>query len=181
MAIYTKKGDKGKTGVYDDKSAQRKRISKSSQIVITLGTIDELNSFLGVCKISCEDEKLKEILEEIQKNLLTIGSIISGSDLRFIKNKTDKLEGIIDELEGKLPVLKNFVYPGGTKVAAFLQYCRSLTRRAEREAVTLNEITKVKPQILTYLNRLSDAFFMLAREQNFKAGVKEKTWTGKSK
>jgi cob(I)alamin adenosyltransferase len=179
MAIYTKRGDKGETSVYDEGPVQGKRISKSSQIVVTLGTIDELNSFIGICVSHSEDEKLNAILEEMQKNLLTIGSIIAGSNLRFYIKNTEKLERIIDELEGSLPVLKNFVYPGGDEIASLLQFSRSLARRAEREAVTLNELGKVKSQILTYLNRLSDTLFMLARQQNFRKGVDEKVWKSK--
>jgi cob(I)alamin adenosyltransferase len=174
MAIYTKKGDKGETSLYVGK-----RVLKDSLVINAIGAIDELNSYFGVVISVSEDPQPKKILKDIQKDLLTIGSILSGSDLRFFKNRTTKLEKMIDELEGKLPPLKHFIIPGGTRVAAHLQYARSLVRRAERAVVALSKEEKVKPQIFTYLNRLSDLVFMLAREVNYKMGVKEETWIGK--
>jgi len=179
MVIYTKRGDKGETSLFDKDASQRTRVSKGDLKVEALGAIDELNSFLGIVISHTEDLSLQARLKEVQKDLLTIGSITAGSKLSFSENKTKKLEGIIDELEGKLPVLKNFVLPGGTKTTSFLQYARALARRSERRMVVLSESEKVKPQILTYLNRLSDYLFMLAREANFKAGIKEEVWIGK--
>ena len=199
MAIYTKRGDKGKTSLFDKASAQRDgaslakdlprdeagaesgRVSKDSLEVYALGAIDELNSYLGVIIAVCEDTQLKAQLKEVQRDLFTIGSVLAGANLRFFKTKTKRLERVIDELEGKLPVLKNFVLPGGSKVVAHLQYSRALSRRAEREVVALDQITVVKPQILVYLNRLSDYLFMLARDANYKAGVKEEVWVGRKK
>jgi ATP:cob(I)alamin adenosyltransferase len=93
--------------------------------------------------------------------LLTIGSTIAGSKLRFSSVQTKNLEKQIDELEGKLPILKNFVVPGGNASAGALQYARSLSRRAERRVVALSQIERVKPQILEYLNRLSDYLLCL--------------------
>ena len=181
MVIYTKRGDKGKTSLYDDASSQRVRVSKSSLSVEALGAIDELNSFLGVTKTFYKDNKNSNLISDIQKNLLTIGSILAGSKLRFSKTNTKHLERLIDDLEGELPVLKNFVIPGGSSLSAHLQYSRSLTRRAERRVVALSEITKVKPQVLEYLNRLSDFLFMLARKANFEAKFKEEVWIGRKK
>ena len=123
----------------------------------------------------------QKIIDNIQRNLLTIGSITAGSELRFSFIQTKKLEKVIDDLEGKLPVLKNFVVPGGSFTAGLLQYSRSLARRAERRVVSLNRVERVKPQILTYLNRLSDALFMLAREANYKSGIRDEVWVGKKK
>jgi cob(I)alamin adenosyltransferase len=177
MAIYTKKGDKGETGFVDVK----KRASKDSLIVEALGTIDELNSFLGIAKTQVkENTKLQKTVGDIQRNLLTIGSITAGSKLRFSENKTKELEKLIDELEGKLPVLKNFVVPGGTLVSSYFQYARSLARRAERRMVALSKVQKTTPPVLQYLNRLSDAIFMLAREANREAGVKDEVWKGRN-
>jgi len=172
MSIYTKKGDQGKTGLYSDK----RRLTKDSQRIRAVGAVDELNSFLGVIVSTSEDNNLNLRLEEIQENLLVIGSMIGGSNLRFSKVKTRRLEKEIDRLEKELPKLTNFIVPGGTKTAAQLHYARTLVRRAERELVTLSRRELVKPQILIYLNRLSDCFFMFAREANFRKGVKENTW-----
>ena len=162
--------------MYDESSAQRARISKDSLKVEALGAIDELNSFIGIIKTASDDKQLQKTLGEIQRNLLTIGSITAGSKLRFSKTNTKKLEQLIDDLEGKLPVLKNFVVPGGSSLSAHIQYTRAMSRRVERRIVALNKSRKVKLQILTYLNRLSDYFFMLARETNFREGVKEEIW-----
>ncbi|MFV1916920.1 MAG: cob(I)yrinic acid a,c-diamide adenosyltransferase [Patescibacteria group bacterium] len=192
MAIYTKRGDKGKTSLYDKFSAQRerarhdsmssaRRVSKSSLRIDVIGSVDELNSFLGIVISSSENPKLTYQLKEVQRNLLTIGSILAGSDLRFFKTKTKGLEKVIDEIEGKLPPLKNFILPGGSKLASQLQFARSLTRRVERSIVALGKEDTVKSEILLYLNRLSDYLFMLARDANYSTGLKEEVWVGKKK
>jgi len=176
MVIYTKRGDAGETSLYDVNSSQRKRVSKSSCSIAALGAIDELNSFLGICVSLSDDKWLKKALENIQGDLLTIGSIIAGSDLRFSVTKTKNLEKIIDELEGRLPVLKNFIIPGGGELAVHLHFARSLSRRVERAVVRLNKKKPVKLALLMYLNRLSDALFMLARNENYNNGVKDIIW-----
>lgn len=181
MAIYTKKGDKGKTSLYDETSAQKERVSKDALKIRAIGAIDELNSFLGVVVSFSESLNLTRRVKEIQRDLFTIGSILAGSNLRFFKTKTKRFEKAIDEIEGRLPPLKNFILPGGSKLASYFQYARSLARRAEREVVALNEVSPVKPQILEYLNRLSDYLFMLARDANYRAGVKEEVWVGRKK
>lgn len=181
MAIYTKKGDRGETSLYDEETSKKKRISKESAIVHALGCLDELNSSIGVALSFCENKKREEDLKEVQKDILKIGSIIAGSKLRFTKSRTKRLEKIIDKLEGDLPVLKNFILPGGTKFAAHLHFSRSMARRTERGVVSLSKKTEVKPQILTYVNRLSDFLFMLAREDNHINGVSTEVWIGKKK
>lgn len=172
MSIYTKKGDRGKTGLYSSNN----RLTKDSPRISAVGAVDELNSFLGVVISMAEDASLVIILKEIQKDLLTMGSIIGGSDLRFSMAKTRKIEKVIDRLEKELPKLSNFIVPGGTKTAARLHFARTLVRRAEREIVSLSKEETVKPQILTYLNRLSDGLFMLARSVNYRKNIKEETW-----
>ena len=181
MVIYTKRGDRGETALYDKESRQNIRVSKNSLRIRAIGGIDELNSFLGVALANSSDSVLVKTISEIQRNLLTIGSILAGSKLSFSKSKTKKLERLIDELEGSLPVLKNFILPGGSPVAAHLHYARTLARRAERAVIALNNKEGVKPQVLTFLNRLSDALFMLAREENSKAQIKEEVWQGKKR
>jgi cob(I)alamin adenosyltransferase len=190
MAIYTKRGDRGDTGMFDE-SRSRRRIAKDSLVVEALGSVDELNSFLGIAKEEIaktqSDTKTQSAIEiqkaigDMQRNLLTIGSITGGSSLRFTSVQTKKLEAQIDHLEGKLPVLKNFIIPGGSVAAAHLQYARALARRTERRMVALSKVTAVKPQILEYLNRLSDAIFMLARHVNHGAGIKDEVWVGRKK
>ncbi|OGM23720.1 ATP:cob(I)alamin adenosyltransferase [Candidatus Woesebacteria bacterium RIFCSPHIGHO2_01_FULL_39_28] len=171
MAIYTKRGDRGQTSLYDRQNKQNIRIDKNSLRIEAIGAIDELNSFLGIISQ----------VKEIQKDLFVIGSILAGSELKFFRSKTKKLEKTIDKLEGELPVLKNFIIPGGSKDSAYFQYARALARRAERRVVALSKVERVKPQILSYLNRLSDYLFILARYANFGEGIKEEVWKGSRK
>src|SRR3990167_10627007 len=176
MVIYTKRGDKGETSLYDVESRQNIRVSKDSLRIRAIGAVDETNTFLGVCVSISGDKKLNTLLKGIQESLFRIGAILAGAKLRFSKSKTKTLEKEIDKLEGTLPVLKNFILPGGTPLSASLHVVRVLVRRAERELVALNEVEGVNPEILTFLNRLSDYLFMLARKVNFEAGVKESIW-----
>lgn len=171
MAIYTKKGDKGETSIFSGRA-----LLKSSLRINAIGAVDETNSFLGM--ILSEAPELSR-LKDIQRNLFTIGSILAGAPLRFPKSRTKKLEKAIDMAEGSLPVLKNFILPGGDRVAARLFFARTLTRRAERAVAALNKKESLKPEILVFLNRLSDYLFMLGREVNQKEGVKEEVWKGK--
>lgn len=175
MAIYTKRGDKGETSLYDPANAQNIRISKASAKINAIGSVDELNSFLGYISTKADKQTLKKI-REIQTSLFSIGSILAKSKLSFGLAKTKKLEREIDEMEGSLPALSNFILVGGSDVAAGLQFCRALTRRAERALVTVNEIEPVKPEIMIFMNRLSDYFFMLSRKVNFELGISETTW-----
>lgn len=162
MSVYTKTGDKGKTGTFGGK-----RISKSSKLISTIGAIDELNSYLGVVGK----------LTEIQRNLFTINSILTGAKLEFPKDATKKLEREIDEMEEKMPVLANFIIYSGVPRATKLYYARALARRAERALVGLNNQSSIiNNQIKPYINRLSDYLFTLARYTNFKKKVKEEVW-----
>lgn len=159
MAVYTKTGDKGTTGTFSGK-----RVLKSSKLIRAIGAIDELNSFLGIIGG----------LTEIQQNLFTINAILTGAKLKLPPDATRKLEHGIDVIEGRLPVQKNFLIYSGTKKASQLYFARALARRAERELVEL----KTKSDVLVYINRLSDYLFMLARNTNFNAKIKEKIWKG---
>lgn len=159
MAVYTKTGDKGKTGTFGGK-----RVSKSSQLIETVGAIDELNSFLGTVGG----------LTEVQQTLFSINAILSGAKLRLPVDVTRKLEKEIDRIEGKLPVQKNFLIYGGSKRAAEIYYARSLCRRAERELIRLGK----HAELLVYINRLSDYLFMLARKTNNQKKIKEVYWRG---
>ena len=157
MAIYTKTGDKGSTGTFSGK-----RVLKSSKLINAIGTIDELNSFLG----------LVGGLVKVQQNLFTINAILTGAKLKLPKDAIKKLEVEIDTIEGSLPVQKNFLIYSGTKRARNLFFARAICRRAERKLVELN----TSPEVLMYINRLSDYLFMRAREENFKKKIKEIFW-----
>lgn len=172
MSIYTKKGDKGKTGLFSSK----KRILKSSLRITAIGSVDEANSFLGVITSFTKDKKLKKNWLLIQEDFFILNSILAGSNLRFGINKTKRLEKQIDLIEKKLPKLRNFIFPGGEKVASMLFYERTLVRKAERKVIRLSKKEKVKPQIIMYLNRLSDYLFVLAREVNYDNKTSEKRW-----
>ena len=170
--IYTKKGDRGKTGLYKTK----RRIYKDNPIFSAVGSIDEVSSFLGIIISQSKDKELNKILKHVQNNFFTINSILAGAKLKLDKEEINKMEKIIDKLENKLPPLKNFILPGGTPTASRLMYARTLVRKAERKAVTLNRKTKIKKNILIFLNRLSDLIFILARNENMISKVKEVNW-----
>lgn len=174
MAIYTRTGDKGKTKVFDKRTRELIQISKTSRKIKTIGAIDELNSFLGIIK--SESLENKKTLSEIQTNLFTINSVLAGAKLTFSKIKTKKLEKQIDKWEGTLPVLKNFIIYGGNTEATHIFYARALCRKAERALVSFSKVEPIKENILTYMNRLSDFLFMLARKINFCLNEKEETW-----
>ena len=157
--IYTKTGDKGNTGTFGG------RMSKSDQLAVALGSVDELNSWVGFCR---KGDFLDGELKRIQKNLLTIGSGLAGSGLKINSAETRRLEKLIDKLTKDLPKLTNFIHPVGE-----LQVARSVCRRTEREVVALEIKDK---NILKYLNRLSDALFTMGRWANYKSGIKEEIW-----
>lgn len=178
MAIYTKTGDKGLTKVFSKKTKELVAIGKDSCKIEVIGNIDELNSFLGIIKSSVEDNKLQVKIEEIQSNLFTVNSIIAGGNLKFSSTQTKKLEREIDKLEAKLPVQKNFIYYGGSFESSLVFYARSICRRAERSLVSFSKINKeeITANVFTYLNRLSDYLFILARNINFEIKKSEKSW-----
>ena len=180
MAIYTKTGDKGTTKVFDKKTGELVGIRKDSCHIKTIGAIDELNSYLGVIKSQSDEERsLQTKIERIQGNLFTINSILAGSKLKFSKTETSKLEKQIDEWEGKLPVQMNFIYYGGSIVSANLFYARALCRRAERSLVSFSKQNPVPYTLSTYMNRLSDYLFMMARNVNIESGEEERFWITK--
>ena len=161
MTVYTKTGDKGTTGTFSGK-----RISKSSRLIAAIGTVDELNSYLGIIGG----------LSHIQINLFTINSILIGAKLTFSLDETKMLEKEIDEMEGKMPVLANFIIYSGTKKSRQIFFARALARKAERSLVALGTNLK-EPVIYKYINRLSDYLFTLARYTNFKKKIKEEIWS----
>lgn len=178
MPIYTKTGDAGTTGLFRKVGGKSVRVSKSSCNTETLGNIDELNSYIGIIISLTKDKTLQKQLFKVQENLLTIGTIIAGSRLKLRNEETEKLEKEIDIMDRKMPKLTNFIYPGGSVISSYLQYSRTITRRAERSIVGLSEKEKVDSSILKYVNRLSDYLFVLARWENFRLGKKEIKWEG---
>ena len=178
MSIYTKFGDKGKTSLYGGKT-----VSKASLRVEAYGTIDELNSFLGVVISDLRDKKLRLRLTSIQNDLFEIGSAVSSiaknKDTKlsdFLTSRVQSFEQEIDALSKKLPVLENFILPSGSKSGSKVHFARTLARRAERRVVALSEKESVNKDILIYLNRLSDLLFVYARLVNKKEKKKEVIW-----
>lgn len=181
MAVYTKKGDRGTTHLYGENSAR----PKSDQRINALGSIDELNSHLGFVSsnLSARGGKYKRVVTQIQRDLFEIAAVIASPSgkppFEIGLDRTRRLEKIIDELEGSLPALANFIFPGGSKSGAALHVARSVCRRAEREVVKLAKKEKIEPNILIYINRLSDTLFMMAREINRLEKKKEEIWKAK--
>jgi len=171
MKIYTKKGDEGMTTLFGSGL-----ISKTDPRIEFLGAIDELNSTLGVTLCFLEDQKLKSIISKIQNDLFQLGADVAGSGKHLPKIKKEhvqELEGTIDELEASLGIPQKFILPGGTHSSAFLHLCRAMTRRAERNIVFIKEKQPINPEILCYLNRLSDLLYVLAREANMERKIDE--------
>lgn len=176
MAIYTRTGDKGETGL-----ASGQRISKASPVIDFIGDLDELNSMLGVCIAMLGDEEDYdfdaeiEVLEEIQNDLFVVGAIAAGSKKSFDSiQEVSNIEETIDDYEKLLPKLHNFILPGGSLVAANIHYARSLVRELERKLVSLKS-DSIAP-FIPYLNRLSDLLFVMARYVNREMGFKETIW-----
>ena len=184
MKIYTKTGDKGETALYGGT-----RISKASARVESYGTIDELNSFIGFAKTEIADEKVLNQLKKIQFDLFTLGSesatptdkltLANGkSRLSLVISETEieELENWMDDFEEELQPLQYFILPGGGKAATSLHICRTVCRRAERSLVFLNETEAVRPELIKYLNRLSDYLFVLARYMSKINNESEEYW-----
>lgn len=186
--LYTRKGDDGKTKVF----GCDQRISKSSAVAEALGTMDELNSFLGLCKVEAkrfdlEEERkdgkrsnlivLEKLVHNIQQNLFIVQAELAGADKAILEDKVKEAEKIIDLAEKELPPIKSFFISGGTELAARLDFARTLARRAERRAVAVHENSDLKLSEHTrqYLNRLSSILYTLARLSNHFSGIKEES------
>lgn len=176
--LYTRAGDKGTTKTF----GCDQRISKSSAIAEALGSLDEVNSFLGLCKVSpkAKSYKLKaasfsDIVHQVQQNLFVVQAELAGSPKRIEKEKVTEVETLVDLAEKALPPIKTFFISGGTELAALFDVSRTLARRAERRVVAVSEEKKRKvgADTLAYLNRLSSLLYALARLSNHKSGIKE--------
>lgn len=179
MKIYTKTGDKGETGLIGGT-----RISKSDVRIEAYGTVDELNSFIGMLLCYKAVGTQKDVLETIQNKLFVIGShLATDTTVTQISKKSIitehdilKIENEIDKMNDELPELTAFILPGGSVEGSFCHICRTISRRAERRIIELDILHNVDNHIIVYANRLSDYFFTLARFVSFKLGVKEILW-----
>lgn len=184
MKIYTKTGDKGETSLYGGT-----RVSKAAARVESYGTLDELNAFIGLAKAEISDEKVLSQLQKIQFDLFTVGSeAATPTDKMFLANGKSRLDLLIseeeiielehwmDDLDAELEPLRFFILPSGGKAAATIHVCRTVCRRAERSMVFLSETEEVRPELIKYLNRLSDYLFVLARYISKISGEKEDFW-----
>ncbi len=176
IKIYTKTGDSGKTSIYGGV-----RVFKNDTRVSAYGTVDELNSFLGIVLTKIENEKICAFINDIQKDLFIIGSFLAGAklDLLILTQRVGEMETMIDWMDEKLPELKNFILPEGVESASFLFYARAVARRCERAIVELNQKEPIDKNVLVYINRLSDLLFEMARYMNFKKGIEETIWKSK--
>lgn len=177
MSIYTKTGDKGITSLFSGE-----RLGKSEQIFDLLGSLDELNSFLGFSS-GIKEKRVRKILTSVQNNLFYIGSLICNTKVGLAQfkefdKKTLDLEKYINEIDSKLPKLVNFILPSGTDDAVKIHIARAVCRKAERLLVRYIKSNKSKrfESVAKYLNRLSDLLFVLSRYLNFKSKFKETIW-----
>lgn len=178
--LYTRSGDAGTTALFGGG-----RVPKDSLRVEAYGCVDELNSTLGVAVTAIQQVDLREAVTTIQNELFNIGSELASETGKASEaghmftdeaTKVAQLEGLIDEYDGKVEPLRTFILPGGSPGAAMLHLGRTVCRRAERAVVRLAHEEPVNPAVVTYLNRLSDLLFVLARYANKADGAEEVEW-----
>jgi cob(I)alamin adenosyltransferase len=178
VKIYTRTGDTGETSLFD-----QSRVSKADPRVDAYGEVDELNACLGAARAARLDADLTAVLEQIQCELFAVGARLADPSSRIAARvekatvttaEVEQLESMIDRLEAQLPPLRRFILPGGSTAGALLHLARTICRRAERRVVSLG--AGVDPVIVTYLNRLSDLLFVMARVANHRAGTAEVEW-----
>jgi cob(I)alamin adenosyltransferase len=182
--VYTRTGDQGKTSLIGGT-----RVSKAHLRLETYGTVDELNSVIGVVIASLPGSarELQMFLQRVQSDLFDLGSHLACEDVELRKKlpliheeHIEELESLMDDYSSTLPALKNFVLPGGSLAAAHAHIARTVCRRAERYCVALSESATdgvhVEPLIIRYLNRLSDYLFVLSRKLNHESGQAEVLW-----
>ncbi len=177
--IYTRKGDDGSTGL-----GGGQRVPKNAARVSAYGSVDELNSHLGVVLATGVTARLAPELRRIQNELFHLGSdlcFLEEDKARFTLPQIEArhvaaLETLMDELNEVVGPLENFILPGGTPAAAALHVARTVCRRAERDAISLADVEPVGGHVVAYLNRLSDALFLMARFENHQSGISEPLW-----
>lgn len=183
MKIYTKTGDKGTTALLGGV-----RVSKGNLRLEAYGTVDELNSYIGLLNSFEVNKHHYPVLKNIQDSLFTMGAGLataSGKKIQkapeLVEEDIQLLEMAIDEMEETLPPLQNFILPGGHQEVSFCHIARTVCRRAERNIVTLHEAEGVEEIVIRYLNRLSDFLFVLARKMSKGLGAEEVEWRPRSK
>jgi cob(I)alamin adenosyltransferase len=173
MPIYTGTGDKGFTGLFGNQ-----RVVKDDLRIRAYGTVDEVNSFVGLLRCESLPAELDDRLRQIQSALFDLGANLAtpGADSSALSAGADLLESWIDESEKELPALTTFVLPGGHREAALFHVARTVSRRAERRFWALHRREKLSDDAGIYLNRLSDLFFSWARAANRRNGVADVPW-----
>ena len=179
MKLYTKTGDKGQTGLIGGT-----RVPKNDVRIEAYGTVDELNSFIGMLTTYTIPEADRDFLRLIQHKLFTVGSHLATDTSKVALKPASvmsaeiitQIEQEIDRLDAKLPTLSSFILPGGSKAGALCHVCRTIARRAERRIFDMKEIYTIDNQIIIYINRLSDYFFALSRYLTLENGGKEIYW-----
>jgi len=181
MKIYTKTGDAGETSLFGGE-----RVSKAELRIEVYGTVDELNSWIGLLRDQKVNGKRAEVLIDIQDRLFTIGSLLATLEpdkLHQLPSLTEHdvsiLEIQIDQMENTLPAMRNFILPGGHESVSVGHVTRTVCRRAERLVVRLNKAEEINPLIIKYLNRLSDYLFVLCRKMSVELSAKETPWKPK--
>ncbi len=181
--IYTKTGDDGTTAL-----GNGERIAKSSKRVSAYGSVDELNSFIGLARSYIDSDKLVEldkILATIQNDLFDLGADLCIPDrdknpdsLKIVISYVKNLEKEIDALNGQLEALRSFILPGGTKISSYIHIARTIARRCEREMIELRQIeeSEISKEAVQYINRLSDFLFVAARYVNLKLDFEDILW-----
>ena len=175
--VYTTTGDKGRTSLVGGT-----RVSKCDSRIEAYGTVDELNSHIALLAVESRDPypDIYELLLMIQNKLFNIGAYLATENAKTaygINNEdVEAIEKIIDILDEKVPKLTNFVIPGGSRYSALADICRTVARRAERRVVALSDNAPVNPDVLRFINRISDFFFVLSRYNNIMTGNEELFW-----
>ncbi|RRA97754.1 cob(I)yrinic acid a,c-diamide adenosyltransferase [Larkinella rosea] len=179
MKIYTKTGDQGQTSLIGGR-----RVSKAHHRIGAYGTVDELNSYIGLVRDQPVNENRKDLIKEIQDRLFTVGAELATDPEKTVKKPLPAirdaditvLEKAMDEMDTGLPALRAFVLPGGHQSVSFCHLARTVCRRAERLVIALNDVEPVDPLVIQYLNRLSDYLFVLSRKMTQELGAEEITW-----
>ena len=178
MKIYTKTGDDGTTGLYGGK-----RIPKYETRIEAYGSVDELNSWIGLLRDQDVNALRVPELIQVQNKLFVIGAILAADPEKkglkipvLVEEDVEMLEKFIDRMESELTLLSSFILPGGDQRVSFTHIARTVCRRAERQVVLVHHQEAVNPLVIKYLNRLSDALFVMARSVAKEIGVKEEPW-----
>jgi cob(I)alamin adenosyltransferase len=185
--LYTRKGDKGTTKVF----GRNERVSKSSPLPEALGTLDELNSYLGLCRadmrgrsaftipVRGKNRNAEAIVYDVQQTLFIVQAEVAGAKKKVSKAKVTALEAVTDSIEKTIPPITSFSLAGGTYLSALFDVARTISRRTERRVILVHEdgIQRISVHTLAYLNRLSSLLFALARYANYVDGVREEAPT----